>query len=49
MQIITGFDHISGIQYTEKYKYNEFTKYIGNINFHGAVDKLCLLVFLSLE
>ena len=33
MQIITGFDHICGIQNTEKYKYYEFTKYIGNINF----------------
>ena len=28
IQIIIGFDHICGIQDTEKYKYYEFTKYI---------------------
>ena len=30
---MTGFDHICGIQDTEKYKYYEFTKYIGTIIF----------------
>ena len=58
MQIITCFDHICCIQNTEKSIYNEYTKYIGNINFHRAVDRLymcyllqlhlCLLMFLNL-
>ena len=42
IQIITEFDHFCGIQNTEKFKYNELTKYIGNINFHRAVDRLCV-------
>ena len=43
MQIITGLDQICCIQNTEKYKYNEYTKYIENINFHRAVDRLCVI------
>ena len=37
IQIITGFDHICCIKNTKKSKYNENTKYIGNIHFHKAV------------
>ena len=36
IRIITGSDHICGIQNTGKYKYYEFMKYIGNINSHRA-------------
>ena len=45
MQIITGFDHIcctvSKIQ--KNFKYNDFMIYIGNIYFHRAVDRLCVI------
>ena len=37
IQIVTGFDHICCIRNPEKYKYYEFTKYIGNINSHRVV------------
>ena len=48
---MTGLDRISGIQNTEKYKYYEYMRYMGNINYHRVYRyrfHLRLLVFLSL-
>ena len=54
VQIIPGFDRICGIQNTDKDKYNEFTKCMGNLNFHRPLDVLkhgvnllCFLIIFS--